>query len=126
MADERDWARLGDYIRARREKLKLSREDLAMRTGVSYRTIGEAERRRPVNENTLTAIDGGLGWPPGASRRILAGGEPETPPQPRRYDDPTLDYLSRTPGLPDELISGLIGMVRGFRGSGGGHGRVPG
>jgi hypothetical protein len=33
----------------------------------------------------------------------------------QQYDDPTLDYLARTPGLPTDVVRGLIVLARNWR-----------
>jgi hypothetical protein len=33
----------------------------------------------------------------------------------QKYDDPTLEYLARTPGLPTDVVRGLIVLARNWR-----------
>ena len=59
-----------------------------------------------------------LGWAPGSSRRILAGGEPTAVPggaSASRYSDPTLQHIADTPGLPPDVVRGLIALARNWR-----------
>jgi hypothetical protein len=68
-----------------------------------------------------------LGWAPGSCRRILAGGEPHAISAPSgdgHYDDPTLEHLASTPGLPPEVVRGLIALARNWRGDDDGTGEV--
>lgn len=118
MADE-DWKRLGDYVVARRIALGMrDRRALAAVTGVTDRTLGKVETGRRVSASTLGALDNHLGWAPGSCRRILAGGEPvilaasASSPQ---YDDPTLQHIAEVPGLPPDVVRGLIALARNWR-----------
>lgn len=113
------WERLGDYVVARRTALGMrDRRALAAVTGVSDRTLGTLENGKRVSPSTLGAVENQLGWVPGSCRRILAGGEPVllTPggAQPQ-YDDPTLQHIAKTPGLPPEVVRGLIALARNWR-----------
>ena len=118
MAGE-DWKRLGDYVVARRIALGMrDRRALAAATGVTDRTLGKIENGKGVSASTLGAVENHLGWTPGSCRRILAGGEPgivaanASPPQ---YDDPTLQHIAETPGLPPDVVRGLIALARNWR-----------
>ena len=45
-----------------------------------------------------------------------ADADTRTPDGPgQNYDDPTLDYLARTPGLPTDVVRGLIVLARNWR-----------
>jgi hypothetical protein len=119
MASE-DWSRLADYVVARRVELGLrDRRALAAATGVTDRTLGKLENGQRVSASTLGVIDNHLGWTPGSCRRILSGGEPEVIGAPRddiaSYDDPTLRHLASTPGLPPDVVRGLIALARNWR-----------
>jgi hypothetical protein len=118
MADE-DWRRLADYVVARRTALGMrDRRALAAVTGVTDRTLGKVETGRRVSASTLGTLENHLGWAPGSCRRILAGGEPLVPaaglggPQ---YDDPTLQHIADVPGLPPDVVRGLIALARNWR-----------
>jgi hypothetical protein len=118
MADE-DWQRLGDYVVARRIALGMrDRRALAEATGVSDRTLGKVETGRRVSASTLGALDNHLGWAPGSCRQVLAGGEPvivAAGPALPRYDDPTLQHIAEVPGLPPDVVRGLIALARNWR-----------
>jgi Helix-turn-helix len=119
MAGE-DWRRLADYVVARRVELGLrDRRALAAATGVTDRTLGKLENGHRVSASTLGVIDNHLGWAPGSCRRILSGGEPEVVDAGRHdtagYDDPTLRHLAETPGLPPDVVRGLIALARNWR-----------
>jgi transcriptional regulator with XRE-family HTH domain len=116
MADE-NWRRLADYIVAGRVALGMrDRRALAAATGVTERTLGKLENGHRVSASTLAAIENKLGWAPGSYRRILAGGEPiSSEPGVEPAADPTLQYLADTPGLPPDVVSGLIALARNWR-----------
>jgi transcriptional regulator with XRE-family HTH domain len=113
-----NWQRLADYVIAGRVALGLrDRRALAAATGVTERTLGKLENGQRVSASTLAAIENRLGWAPGTARRILAGGEPGPPPDAAAESgaDPTLRYLASTPGLPPEVVRGLIALARNWR-----------
>jgi transcriptional regulator with XRE-family HTH domain len=114
-----DWRRLADYVVARRVALGLrDRRALATATGVTERTLGKLENGHRVSASTLGAIENRLGWPPGSCRRILAGEEPVPGTGPlgdEEAADPTLRHLASTPGLPPEVVRGLIALARNWR-----------
>jgi transcriptional regulator with XRE-family HTH domain len=114
-----NWRRLADYVVARRVALGMrDRRALAAATGITERTLGKLENGHRVSASTLGAIENWLGWAPGSCRRILAGGEPVEGPAPLRDEetaDPTLRHLASTPGLPPEVVRGLIALARNYR-----------
>jgi hypothetical protein len=118
MADE-DWQRLGDYVVARRIALGMrDRRSLAVATGVTERTLGKVETGRRVSASTLGALDNHLHWAPGSCRQVLAGGEPAVAAGGAslpRYDDPTLQHIAEVPGLPPDVVRGLIALARNWR-----------
>ena len=117
MAEE-DWRRLGDYVVARRIALGMrDRRALAQVTGITERTLGKVETGRRVSASTLGALDNHLRWAPGSCRLVLAGGEPSPAPAPAlpHYDDPTLRHIAEVPGLPPDVVRGLIALARNWR-----------
>jgi hypothetical protein len=118
MASE-DWSRLADYVVARRVELGMrDRRAFAAATGVTDRTLGKLETGHRVSQSTLGVIDNQLGWTPGSCRRILAGAEPSlagATQDPAEYDDPTLRHLASTPGLPPDVVRGLIALAKTWR-----------
>jgi hypothetical protein len=118
MADA-DWERLGDYVVARRAALGMrDRRAFAAATGITDRTLGKLENGKRVSASTLGAVENHLGWAPGSCRRILAGGEPALAPGgggQARYEDPTLQHIAETPGLPPDVVRGLIALARNWR-----------
>jgi len=122
-----DWDRLADYVVARRVELGMrDRRALAAATGVTDRTLGKLETGHRVSASTLGVLDNVLGWAPGSCRRLLSGGEPSlvsAPPGSGGYDDPTLRHLASTPGLPPEVVRGLIALARNWREAGGEDGQ---
>jgi hypothetical protein len=111
--------RLGDYVVARRTALGMrDRRAFAAATGVTDRTLGKLENGKRVSGSTLGVVENHLGWAPGSCRRILAGGEPAVVPagaSPAQYEDPTLQHIAETPGLPPDVVRGLIALARNWR-----------
>jgi hypothetical protein len=118
MAGE-DWRRLADYVVARRVELGMrDRRALAEATGVTERTLGKLENGHRVSPSTLGVVENQFGWAPGSCRRILAGGEPIPGPAGQRrpeYEDPTLQHIANTPGLPPDVVRGLVALARNWR-----------
>ncbi len=118
MAGE-DWRRLADYVVARRVELRMrDRRAFAEATGVTERTLGKLENGQRVSPSTLGVVENLLGWAPGSCRRVLAGGEPNARPAEQshfEYDDPTLRHIASTPGLPPDVVRGLIALARTWR-----------
>jgi transcriptional regulator with XRE-family HTH domain len=111
--------RLGDYVVARRAALGMrDRRAFAAATGITDRTLGKLENGKKVSASTLGAVENQLGWAPGSCRRILSGGEPAAATSgagPSRYSDPTLQHIADTPGLPPDVVRGLIALARNWR-----------
>jgi hypothetical protein len=118
MAGE-DGRRLADYVVARRVQLGMrDRRAFAEATGVTERTLGKLENGQRVSPSTLGMVENRLGWAPGSCRRILAGGEPNLgSPDPghTEYEDPTLWHIASTPGLPPDVVRGLVALARTWR-----------
>jgi hypothetical protein len=114
-----DWLRLADYVVARRVELGMrDRRAFAQATGVTERTLGKLENGQRVSPSTLAMVENRLGWAPGSCRRILAGGEPtvgSTDRGPAEYEDPTLWHIASTPGLPPDVVRGLVALARNWR-----------
>jgi hypothetical protein len=82
-----------------------------------------------VSPSTLAVIENVFGWAPGSCRRIMAGGEAAAASRAQpdaRYDDPTLSHLASTPGLPPEVVRGLIALARNWRQDEGGADELAG
>jgi hypothetical protein len=115
-----NWRRLADYVVARRVARGMrDRRALAAATNITERTLGKLENGHRVSASTLGAIENRLGWAPGSCRRILAGGEPVEGATGGAGEpvDPTLSHLASTPGLPPEVVQGLIALARNWRDS---------
>jgi len=118
MAGE-DWQRLADYVVARRVELGMrDRRTFAEATEVTERTLGKLENGQRVSPSTLAMVENRLGWAPGSCRRLLAGGEPTVVSPDRGHaenEDPTLWHLKSTPGLPPDVVRGLVALARNWR-----------
>ena len=118
-----NWERLGDYVVARRTALGMrDRRAFAAATGVTDRTLGKLENGKRVSASTLGTVENHLGWAPGSCRRLLAGGEPNVSSPDRgqaEHEDPTLWHLASTPGLPPDVVRGLVALARNWRQGGG-------
>ena len=114
-----NWERLGDYVVARRTALGMrDRRAFAAATGITDRTLGKLENGRRVSASTLGTVENHLGWAPGSCRRSVSGGEPvlaSASGAPARYEDPTLQHIAETPGLPSDVVRGLIALARNWR-----------
>jgi protein involved in polysaccharide export with SLBB domain len=103
MADDMDWARLGQYVR--RARGPRTQKAIRAAGGPTDTTIGKIESNewRPTRgvDKTLEKLEKGLGWQPGDAARVLSGDEPrgsvEVQPTPARIvllsDVPTFDLL---------------------------------
>jgi hypothetical protein len=99
------------------------RRAFAEATGVTERTLGKLENGQRVSPSTLGMVENHLGWAPGSCRRLLAGGEPNVSSPDRgqaEYEDPTLWHLASTPGLPPDVVRGLVALARNWREGGDG------
>lgn len=99
-----DPQRLGRYVKARREELGLSQDDVASRGGPSDTTLGKIEAGTGgLSRISLTKLDESLSWTAGSARLVLEGGEPV----PAEEAAPSVDELeSRARGrvpLPQAL-----------------------
>jgi hypothetical protein len=117
--DGEDWQRLADYVVARRVELGMrDRRAFAEATGVTERTLGKLENGQRVSPSTLGMVENRLGWAPGSCRRTLAGEEPDVGSPDRghaEYEDPTLWHIASTPGLPPDVVRGLVALARNWR-----------
>src|SRR6185312_1141777 len=118
MAGE-DWRRLADYIVARRVELGMrDRRAFAEATGVTERTLGKLENGQHVFPNPRGLVGERLGRAPGSVRRNLEGGEPKVGSPDlghAEHEDPTLWHIASTPGLPPDVVRGLVALARNWR-----------
>ncbi|MEU8279541.1 helix-turn-helix domain-containing protein [Microbispora bryophytorum] len=74
--DDRNWAALGEAIRARRRELGIHTQTAAaQRAGIDLNTWNKAERGRSVGGRGLQAIAKLLEWDPGMPHAILTRAE---------------------------------------------------
>lgn len=71
------WVRLGRLVRAERSQRWRTRDDFAAAVGVSPRVLDDLEtgRRSTFSPETLSAVEGALGWAHGTCERVVAGGQ---------------------------------------------------
>jgi transcriptional regulator with XRE-family HTH domain len=89
-----DWrVRLGRHVRARRQQLKMSQQDVAIRGGPSTATLYliEADQAPALQRGTKERLDSTLGWAIGSTEAIIRGGEPEMKPWTDPRHSGTLD-----------------------------------
>lgn len=96
---------LAALIRGSREDLGLSQESLAVRSGVSRKTVNELETGRsdPLLSNALAVLDA-LGIPLSA-RRPSVDPDSENPPAESHPDRPpasALDHILNPKGVPND------------------------
>lgn len=72
-----NWERLGQYVKARREALNLTQQDVQAEGGPSAAKQREVENGRTevLSESKRRDLERALEWPPGAIDEILNGGE---------------------------------------------------
>lgn len=75
----RNWRRLAEFVRSRRDELDISQREAAYSAGVSDTTWSHIEggTRTGYSSRTLRGVCRALGWTPTSTARVLAGGEPE-------------------------------------------------
>ena len=130
------WERLRRVLVTRRVQLDpayANRGVFARSEGVkvSYAVIRDLETGARVNFDpaTLALADASYRYAAGSIQRVISGGDPlpledireEPPGEPaeaqqehRTYDDPTLEYLWRTPGLSEGQRKTLVDIVAGM------------
>src|SRR6201981_6618 len=87
-------------------------------TGVTERTLGKLENGQHVSPSTLGMVENRLGWAPGSWRRVLEGGGPQGGAPHlghAEHGDPTLCHIASTPGLPPDVVRGLVALARNWR-----------
>lgn len=103
-----DWARLGRLVAAERARRGLTVNQFADSAGVSPRTLQriEAGHEGPYRNATVSRLEDALGWRPGSTETVLAGGEPE------RTRDPQFERLAAMwPSLTTRQRRALIVFV---------------
>jgi transcriptional regulator with XRE-family HTH domain len=78
VAEAQDWAHLASAVRARRDELGLTQEQVAAAGGPSTATMRliESALAQSYRQRTFRQLEEALGWERGTCRRVLAGGEP--------------------------------------------------
>ncbi|GGU52071.1 helix-turn-helix transcriptional regulator [Streptomyces lavendofoliae] len=106
--DPEAWKRLGRLLRDAREKAGLTREEFAVKAGVSPKAVQNAENSNPPKRQqppTLVPIAVAHGWKPESIGVILAGGDPilsESQVAPQAT--PQVEELADHPDLLDLMI----------------------
>lgn len=81
-AMKEDWSRLADHVIAGRvragfpDRRSFAEHLREIGHPVTERTLGNLESGKSVSMSTLAAVDIGLGWQTGSSRKTLRGGVP--------------------------------------------------
>lgn len=72
------WERLGEEVRLRRRRLKLTQPDAAERGGLSVATIRAVETNRAgrLSRRMRRALERAIEWEPGSIDAVLDGGAP--------------------------------------------------
>lgn len=114
---ERTRAEVGDIVRARRELLGLTQDDVPSASSSTVRKIenGTADRFR---RSSIVGYMRALGWPADAMERLTAGADPsslaeEAPAAERRT--PVEDALMADDGISDDSRDLLLSAYRTAR-----------
>ena len=94
---------VGTRIRRARQRLRMSQGELARRIGVSRNSVNAWENDRAYPVTALGALEDVLG--------VRLTDEPAPP----AYDDPALQHIWETPGLPEDVRRGLVALAIGMR-----------
>ena len=109
-------ARLDYFVRRRISTLGISNYELARRGGPNRTTLHKAVNGTGrLRESTLARIDGTLGWAPGSSAQILAGGDPQTQMVSGPDDEHVVTVLRAATAMVDnavELLSTAKDLMR--------------
>lgn len=109
-------ARLDYFVRRRTSTLRISNYELARRGGPNRTTLHKAVNGTGrLRESTLARIDGALGWAPGSSAHILAGGDPQTQMVSGPDDEHVVTVLRAATAMVDnavELLSTAKDLMR--------------
>jgi hypothetical protein len=98
-------ARLDYFVRRRTSTLRISHYELARRGGPNRTTLHKAVNGTGrLRESTLARIDGTLGWAPGSSAQILAGGDPQTQMVSGPADEHVVTVLRAATAMVDDAV----------------------
>jgi hypothetical protein len=105
-------ARLDYFVRRRTSTLRISNYELARRGGPNRTTLHKAVNGTGrLRESTLARIDGTLGWAPGSSAQILAGGDPQTLMVSGPDDEHVVTVLRAATAMVDNAVE-LLGTAK--------------
>jgi len=93
---------LGRAIRAARERLDISQEELGSRVGRSRSAVNAWEAGRAVPMRSIAKLEDVLGVSLGGA------GEPDEPP---RYSDPALQRIADDPALEPDVKAAMINLA---------------
>lgn len=120
MRGKADLARFGRLVKARRDALGLTQEEVSALGGPSDTTFTKIENLtwRPGRQNTLRKIDAGLKWEPGSSARILyENGDPTPlPSTPAQPSDGPIDIAHMAIEIAVYLEAGVGGLWKALEG----------
>lgn len=121
------WERLGDEVRLRRKRLKLTQQEVAERAGLSVPTIRRLETNsgtgtRRLGPQVRRALERAIDWQPGSIDALLEGGvarpiETATAGEPASPGEPTFGPAGQNPAATAERFARarwLIKMRRSF------------
>ena len=113
----RDWAAVAEAMKSRLAELDMTQAELIQRSRLAPMTIREllyntAQRRR--SDQTLAALSGALGWPPGHLRAVAEGRDPGDPDA----GDPVLAELAALKGMLTTLTCRVDAIERQLAGDG--------
>lgn len=119
---DRDWARLGKALKAARQAMGITQEELAAELGVSRSVVQGIERGKSHSKPSLTmrAYARRAGWTADSIEEVLVGGEPSSAPQSEAVaaEPPSglplriVDELSDDGALLDTVVVPLDGDAR--------------
>lgn len=79
--DGPDLKRLAEYVAARRNARRMSKDGAAAEARISRITWRKVEDGRPVRDTSYAAVEEALRWEPGSAARIMTGGDPVLMPE---------------------------------------------
>lgn len=97
---DKQWVRLGECVKRRREDLRLGQHELAARGGPSTATVRniEAAAQTSYRGRTYSQLEDALNWARGSVEKVLAGGSPTIQSDPSPQSAPALPGATESAG----------------------------